>query len=174
MDSPSTMRAINNVTVEIFQSLATDSALVDDSVELLSQKDLGELQYLVHVTTEFSFFLESVIERTDFPSAWDNDARYCSYPMARGMPCYNEVDYAIGTIQSAIPSLVRIYDVYHLVDDARPCEVKPKDFETFSVFKRTYAAKFLNLRDRSLPFGRRLGHLVELGKMQVCFLGFAL
>ena len=131
------------------------------------------LQHSVRVAIEFKFLLDS-IERTDFPSAWDDDVRQCTYSTGVGIPCYNEVSYVNETIRSGLSGLLRLYDICHVLDSSRPCVVTPRDLENLTIFKQAYFAKLSDLEDRQLPFSLRLVRLVELGKLQVCFLGLTL
>jgi hypothetical protein len=129
------------------------------AAKLFEGDDLGDLQCAIYVSTKFHFYLASV-NSTEYPVSGEDGTFGAGY--------------YIGTIQSGFDSIFRVLSIYNILKGSSPRKISVQDIETFASFKKLYMEKFAKLQEADLPLHERLGYLIDLGKMQICFVGLSL
>lgn len=133
-----------------------EQLFLQNSDDLFDADDLTHLRWAIRVSVEVCVFLRAR-RHGKYPSSEDEKTRYC-----------------IDSIRSAFDSIFVIFTIHKILKGAKPQKISVSDIQDFSVFKSAYIDTFKKLQRSGLPLQERLGYLVRLGKMQVCFVGLTL
>jgi len=135
---------------------AIEKLLINEFDEVMEADEVKDLQWCIHVSVELYTFL-STHAQNEYPSSENNDTRYC-----------------VDSIRSAIDSIFSIHSVHHVLQNSVPRRLVGTTVQTFASFRTEYIQIFQRLQETGIPSHERLGFLVDLGKMQICFVGLTL
>jgi hypothetical protein len=136
-----------------------ESLILQDGKGVFEEDDVAHLRCAIRVAAEFFVYLTRC-DRVDYLSSWEDDT--------------DDTRYCIDTIRSGIDSIFVVYSIHHILQHSTPTHLSGKDIEKLASFKRKYLDLFEKALADGIPIHERLGHLVEMGKMQICFIGLAL
>lgn len=127
-----------------------------DSEDLFDKTDVDSLNVCVHVAAKFRDYLQGE-EGNCYPSSDEENT-----------------SYIVGTIASGIDDFLRMFHLNRILKNSIESRLDLDSLRNFAAFKVKYKEAFADLQKPGTSLQARLRGLIDLGKMQLVFLGAVL